>query len=228
MEGTGVGSQAATWVLGALGIAALLVFVPVLSRWSQYFEVFVHESGHALVALLTGKFVAALEVARRGGGCPYTAGGGCSANPATALAGYSAPSAAGLSLVAALHQGVDPRTLLLVVLAVPAVMLLFARDAFTVVVIVGVLAAIAVLVHHAGPVSQATAVVIAAAVLLLWGLRSSLGLVQFEGGGTDVQHLTERTGLPAGVWVVAFAGFAAYAIYQAGRWLLTQPVPLPS
>ncbi len=220
-----MGSQAATWVLGALGLAALLVFVPALWCWTRSFGTFIHESGHALAALATGRTVALFEVKRGGGGSTYDQGEGWFGDTATALAGYAAPSAVGLALIAALHQGVAPRTVLLVVLAVPVVMLLFARTGFTVVVIVTVLTLLAVLLHHAGPVSQAAAIVVAAAVLLLHGLRTSLLLVRIEGGGTDVKQLTALTGLPAGVWVAAYIAFATYSIYLAGRWLLTQPIP---
>lgn len=219
-------ADAPDWVLAAIGIGALLVFAPGLRLIGDTLDTAVHEAGHALVALLTGQPVIAWQIVAGRGGCTLVVPGGPLASTAAGVAGYTAPPAAGLALLAALRQGIDPRTILLVLLAIPVLLLVFAISGFTVVVVVITLAVLALLLHRAGPVSQATAIVIAAVILLVAGLRSALALVRFE-GGTDAHHLAEVTGLPTVVWIVAFAGFAAWALFIGGRWLLTQPLPLP-
>ncbi len=220
-----MGSQASTAVLGALGVAALAVFVPGLWRWTRAFSTFVHESGHAFANLLVGRTVEAVEIFLRGGGCTSSDGPDDLRRVVTGAAGYSAPPAAGLGLVAALDRGVPAPRVLAVVLFLVVVILVLAANVFGIVVVLVVVAGLAVLIHIAGPLSQATAVILAAWFLLLAGARDNVELfaISRQGLDDDASKLAARTGIPTVVWVSAFAGFAAYAIYQAGRWLLVTP-----
>lgn len=212
----------ATGIFGALGVAALATVVPALWRWTQLFSTFVHESGHAFVALLTGRVVTAVEIFRNGGGCTTSYG-----QPGPLLvplfaAGYSAPPLVGLALVAALVQGISTSTLLLVVLLPVVIILVLSRNLGAVLVVGTVIAALAILIHRAGPISQTIAVLIAAWFLLLAGLRNNVELMWVinRGRGDDASKLAENTGLAAEVWVGAFIAVAALCIYQGGRWLL--------
>jgi hypothetical protein len=219
-----VGSQASTAVLGSLGLAGLAVFVPALWVWTQWFSTFVHEGGHALVALLTGRYLEALTIFASGNGCTSSYGGNASFIVKLA-AGYSAPPAAGLGLLAALDRGIEARTILLVAIFIVVLLLVVTANAFGVFVVLTTIAILAVLLHLAGPTAQASAVVAAACFLLLAGLRDSVELYRISrgGGSNDASVLADRTGIPTVVWVSAFAAFAVYAVYQSGRWLLIDP-----
>lgn len=217
--------QTAPWVMGSIGLAVLLVWVPFLYPWARPFSTFVHESGHAVVALLTGQYVEALRIVSKGGGCTSFEGEGRLAHVLVFAAGYLAPPGAGLALIAAVHAGVSPRSVLLVVLVLPIVMLLVAETGFTRLVIVAVIAVLAILIHHAGPVSQTAAIVTAGLVLILAGIRSISVLLRVDLTEQDPGVLQDRTGIPAAVWIVLFAAFAGFCLYLAGRWLLTEPWP---
>ena len=211
----------ATGIFGALGVAALATVVPALWRWTQLFSTFVHETGHAVVALLSGRLVTAVEIFFNGGGCTTSYGApGPLLIPVTA-AGYAAPPLIGLALVAALVNGASVSTLLLIALLPVVAILVLSRNLGAVLVVGTVIAALAILIHRAGPISQTIAVLIAAWFLLLAGLRDNIELVRVinQGRGDDASALSELTALPAEVWVGAFVTVAALCIYQAGRWL---------
>ncbi|MFZ0157938.1 MAG: M50 family metallopeptidase [Kineosporiaceae bacterium] len=221
-----MGSLASTAVLGSLGVAALAVFVPVLWQWTQYFSTFVHEAGHALVALLSGQVLHAVEIFANGGGCTtYSAGGGPFGELVNSLVGYVAPPATALGLIAALRHGVPARTVVLVLIFIAVLVLVVSGNAFGVAVMIAILLALAVVLHVAGPLAQATAAITAAWFLLLAGLRNIAVLYRVAGPGTgdDASAAAEVTGIPTVVWVSAFAAFAVYAVYQSGRWLLIDP-----
>ena len=212
----------ATGIFGALGVAALATAVPGLWRWTQLFSTFVHESGHAFVNLLIGRVVVAVEIFLKGGGCTTSVGKSGPLQILSTAAGYAAPPLVGLALVAALVHGASVSTLLLIALLLVVVILVLSRNVGAVVVVGTVIAALAILIHRAGPISQTIAVLIAAWFLLLAGLRNNIELVWVinQGRGDDASRLAEYTGLPAEVWVGAFVAVAALCIYQSGRWLL--------
>ena len=212
-------------MLGAIGVAVLAPFVPGLRTWAEQLYTLVHEGGHVLVGLLTGRRVDRFEITRRGG-ATHAPGEGWFSDVLTTMAGYLFPPAVGLSLIAALYQGISPRTVLLVALAVPVVLLVLSTRGRTVVVVTAVLVAFAVLLNRAGALAQATAIVTVAVLLLVAGLRYSLLLVRLENERSDDELLAERTGVPRAFWIVVFVGFAAAALYLAGRLLLTQPAPV--
>ena len=167
----------ATGIFGALGVAALATAVPALWRWTQLFSTFVHESGHAFVNLLIGRVVVAVEIFLKGGGCTTSVGKSGPLQILSTAAGYAAPPLVGLALVAALVHGASVSTLLLIALLLVVVILVLSRNVGAVVVVGTVIAALAILIHRAGPISQTIAVLIAAWFLLLAGLRNNIELV---------------------------------------------------
>ncbi len=219
--GTSV-TQDPTVVYGAIGLGALAVAVPMLWRWTQLFSTFVHESGHAFMALLTGRAVEAVRIFRRGGGCTLFSGARGPADVLVFAAGYSAPPLTGLGLIAAVDQGIRPRTVLLVVIFLVVVMVTLSANVTGFVIMALTLGALALLLHRAGPVSQLTALLAAAWFLILAGLYKAVELfwVINQTDTDDASTLAKLTGIPAEAWVTLFCVLALGCAYQAGRLLL--------
>jgi hypothetical protein len=213
------------WLVLASGAVALAVVVSA-QLWpvARNVVTIVHEGGHALVALATGRRLAGVRLYRS------TAGETRSAGPAdgpgivaTAAAGYPAPSLLGLGAAALLTIGHLTAMLLLslVLLAGLAVAVRNAYGMLAVLVTAGVVGAVCLF---------ATAQVQAAFgyamtwFLLLGGVRPVVELAaQRRRGGarrSDADQLARLTPLPGGAWVTIFALIALAALALSARWLV--------
>lgn len=219
--------NASTLALGTLGIAMLLVALEPLWRHTWRLITVAHESGHTVVGLLTGHWVAGIDLSRGGGGATYVEPTYWPSKFAVATAGYPTPSVAGLVLARGVQVGWDPATVLATVLVILTVLFFaFMRNwlALVVTVVIGLI--VAVFFYLAGPAAQLGAVVALAWVLLLGGFRASLFASALDhkdqrGGISDAARLHELTGIPANVWSFFFVFVALAALLTGARWLLT-------
>jgi len=184
----------------------------------------VHEGGHALVALVTGRRVGGVRLYRNTSG--VTLSSGRAAGPArmfTAAAGYPAPSLLGLAAAALLTAGHLTGMLLLslVLLAGLAVAIRNAYGMLAVLVTVVVVAAVGL---FASAAVQAGFGYTMTWFLLLGGVRPVIELYherhRGRGQRTDADQLARLTAVPAGAWVVIFGLVAVAALAVSARWLI--------
>lgn len=105
----------------AVGLGALLAVIPFTWRWLRYLATWVHEAGHATMALLTGRKVTSMKVAADSSGETVYWGSRGFGAFLTTLAGYPAPAVLGCLIVV----GVGLGRFHLVVAGLLAVVLIF-------------------------------------------------------------------------------------------------------
>lgn len=188
----------------------------------------VHETGHATVALLTGRQVHGIRLEADTSGTTEHAGSkhGLS-RILTAAAGYPAPAVSGALLVVAVASG-HVRWAVAGMLVVVVLMLPLQRSWRGLVVTV-IVAAAGWLLVQASPELAVVAVTALAGYLLIASPRTLWDLhrarrhpsVVLAGQHSDADTLAGLTGIPAVGWEVIFAAGCGVAVWVAVRALLT-------
>ncbi|PZE28925.1 hypothetical protein DEI86_04010 [Curtobacterium sp. MCBD17_028] len=199
-------------LLVALLVGAALPFVPAVGRVARIATTIVHEVGHCVVVVPFGGRIRRIDLHADGSGEAWVDLGRVPRAVRWAVrlgnlyAGYSAPLWAGaLLVIGSVHADRVLTTAVLGVAAVVAV--LFVRNAFGVLVVVG-FAAVAVWV--AVRPSEWTVLVVAAigALFVVDGVRSVVRVAGWIATGapvrTDFHIVASEYRLPAAVWYVLF------------------------
>lgn len=227
-------------VLATAALALLLVSFGPLWRITRNVVTIVHEGGHALAALLTGRRLDRITLHSDTSG--LTVSSGKPYGPGmilTALAGYPAPPLLGLGFAALL--GADRITLMLwISIALLAAVLIKVRNLygmFTVVMLGGLTFVVS---WFGTDLVQAAFAYLAAWFLLFAGLRPVLEMQRGRrrnwgnpgGVGSDADQLAGLTKLPGLFWVLIFAVIAVAALIYGGGLLFSEAtgicVPLVS
>jgi hypothetical protein len=217
--------EPSSWLVLATGFAALMaVLVDSVWRWARTVVTIVHEGGHALVALATGRRLTGIRLHSDTSGLTVSVGKPYGLGMVlTVAAGYLAPSLVGLAGVGLL--AIDQVTVMLwagtVVLVGMLVMVRNFYGALALIVTGGVVVAISLV---AEPEVQAAFAYAMVWFLLLGGVRpiAELRRHRRRRPGTrtsDADQLARLTPLPATAWVVVF-GATTLASLGAGGWLL--------
>jgi Peptidase M50B-like len=205
-------------------VAALLaVAVDRLWRWSRNLVTIVHEAGHAVTAVLTGRRLTGIRLHSDTSGLTLSTGRPSGPGMvATAAAGYLAPSLAGLIGVVLL--AFDQVTVMLwAATGLLLAMLVMVRNAYgalsllltgAIVVAVSLLAGADVQAGFAYAVTWFLLLAAVRPVGELWRERRRRGQ-----GRTDADQLARLTRVPGGVWV-GFFGLGTLAALAAGGWVL--------
>ena len=204
--------------------ALLAVAVNGLWRWSRNLVTIVHEAGHALTAVLTGRRLTGIRLRSDTSGLTLSTGRPSGPGMvATAAAGYLAPSLAGLIGVVLL--AFDQVTVMLwAATGLLLAMLVMVRNvygALSLVVTGAIVVAVSLL---AGADVQAGFAYAVTWFLLLAGIRpvGELWRERRRWRGqprTDADQLARLTRIPGGVWV-GFFGLGTLAALVAGGWVL--------
>ncbi len=210
-------------VWAAAALAALLVLTPPVWRLTRHLVTLVHEAGHALVAVLTGRRLNAIRLHTDTSGLTLSTGKPRGPGMvATAAAGYLAPAALGLGSVALVRAG-ETGIALYAGLGVLALMLLFIRNWFGLLVVGLTGAVVAALVWKADARVQDFAALTFAWFLLIAAPRTVLDLWSHRRSTrsrtSDADVLARLTHLPAAVWNLAFLALTGGALGTA-VWLV--------
>jgi hypothetical protein len=216
--------EPASWVVVATGVIALAaVALDDVWRWSRNVVTIVHEGGHALAAVVTGRRLTGIRLHSDTSGLTLSVGRPSGPGMVvTTAAGYLSPSLIGLAGVALLAA--DQVTVMLWgAAALLVAMLIMIRNAYgaaTLVVCGGVVVGLSL---YASPGTQA-AFGYAITWFLLFGAVRPVGELwrqrrRREGRYSDAAQLARITPLPTGLWV-AFFGLATLAALAAGALLL--------
>ena len=92
------------WLTVALGIGILTAVTPITWLWTRLFATYIHETGHALFAIFTGRKVKSMKINQDSSGSTLHAGleGAVFSRFLTALAGYPGPALAGWVMMVAI------------------------------------------------------------------------------------------------------------------------------
>ena len=203
--------------------ALLAVAVDGLWRWSRNLVTIVHEAGHAVTAVLTGRRLTGIRLHSDTSGLTLSTGRPSGPGMvATAAAGYLAPSLAGLIGVVLL--AFDQVTVMLwAATGLLLAMLVMVRNAYgalsllltgAIVVAVSLLAGADVQAGFAYAVTWFLLLAAVRPVGELWRERRRRGQ-----GRTDADQLARLTRVQGGVWV-GFFGLGTVAALAAGGWVL--------
>ena len=157
-------------------VGAALALVPPVWHFSRHVVTLVHEAGHAMVALLTGRRLNAVRLHSDTSG--HTISSGRPRGPgmvAMAAAGYLAPSVLGLACIWLVDAGHTAWALWAALLTL-ALMLLYVRNWFGLLVVGLAGGAVAVLIWRTPAEVQDFAATVLAWFLLVAGPRTTLDL----------------------------------------------------
>lgn len=205
----------------AVLVAAGSAFVPQAWGVTRHVATLVHEAGHAVVAVATGRRLNGIRL--HGDTSGLTISTGRRTGPgmiATAAAGYPAPSAVGLATVALVEHGRQTWALA-VALVVLVAMVLFIRNWFGLLVVLIAGAVVALVTYRVDGSGQDLALLIFAWFLLFAGPRTSLDLwghrKRTAARTSDADLLARLTHLPAPIWNTVFVAVSVVAIAAAAR-----------
>lgn len=201
----------------------MLIVAPPIWSITRHVVTLVHEAGHALVAVLTGRRLNGIRLHSDTSGLTVSSGKPRGLGMiATAAAGYLAPAALGFGVVSLVEAG---RTVwaLYLALGTLAAMLVFIRNWFGLFVVAVCGAAVAAViwraperVHDFAALTFAWFLLIAAprTTIDLWGHRR-----RARTRTTDADVMARLTVLPAAVWNLFFLFVTAGAL-GAAVWLV--------
>jgi hypothetical protein len=213
------------WLVLGTGVLALAV-VASSRAWPRARTVvtIVHEGGHALVALATGRRLAGVRLYRDTAG--ETVSAGRADGPGIALttaAGYPAPSLLGLGAAALLAVG-HLTGMLLLSLVLLAALAVAIRNVYGMLAVLVTAGAIAAVCLFAPAVVQAGFGYAMTWFLLLGSVRPVIELRRERRRGrtrrSDADQLARLTAVPGGAWVMIFGVVAVAALAVSARWLV--------
>jgi Peptidase M50B-like len=213
------------WLILGSGVLALIV---VLSSrlWpaARIVMTIVHEGGHALVALASGRRLAGVRLYRDTGGVTFSSGRPDGVGVVlTAAAGYPAPALLGLGAAALLVTGHLTGMLLLSLVLLVALAVAI-RNAYGMLAVLVTAVVVAVVCLFASAVVQAAFGYVMTWFLLLGSVRPVIELQRDRrrgrGDRSDADQLGRLTPLPGGAWVLLFGLFAVAALAVSARWLI--------
>lgn len=213
-----------SWLVLSSGICALFaVAVDGVWRWARNIVTIVHEGGHAVAALLTGRRLTGIRLHSDTSGLTVSVGRPTGPGMTmTAAAGYVSPSLVGLAGVSLL--AVEQVTLMLWMGTLVLLgMLVMVRNLYGALSLVVTGAAVVAVSLYASPDLQAAFAYAMTWFLLIGAVRPVAELRRQRrrqpGRNSDADQLAHLTRIPAALWVLVF-GVVTLGALAAGGWLL--------
>ena len=207
----------------AVAAAALIVLFPPLWRLARHAITIVHEGGHGVVAVLSGRRLGGIRLHSDTSGLTVSRG-----RPAglgmifTLLAGYPAAALLGLGAAWLLSLGYDVG-LLWVLLLLLALLLVQIRNWFGLWSVAVTGAVVFGVTWFGSPQVQGVFALLVTLFLLFGSLRTSLELQQSRsrrsGSSSDADQLARLTHLPGIFWVAVFIVVQLLCIALSARLL---------
>ena len=210
----------------ALALGALIAITPASWRISRLFATYIHEAGHAVIALLTGRKVLSIRLEADASGTTKHAGvkGAFFSHFLTTIAGYPAPAVAGYLMI--LGLSLEHARFVLGAFYLVAVALAFIQhSARGWAVTLLILGACVVLTLVASNIMEMFLFLVAG-YLLFASPRTIVELHQVHSQDkrnkdpereihSDAQSLAEMTGLGAVIWEIIFLGICLACLYYS-------------
>ncbi len=163
-------------LLGILVVAAALSIPRATWQWFGLFTTLVHELGHAVAAILTGRVVHGIRIRRNHSGDALSSGRGVLGPVLSGVMGYPAPAIVGAAQLWCVFNGYTSIALFAggVVLLLT---LLVIRNLFGVLVVLASAAVSAALWFYAAPEVQSYALLVLGIALLVGSVRGLLTVI---------------------------------------------------
>lgn len=210
-------------LLAILMVAAALSLPRVTWQYFGLFATLVHELGHAVAAILTGRMVHGIRIRRNHSGDALSSGRGVFGTVVSGIFGYAAPAIVGAAQLWSVFNGYTAIALFAggIVLVLTLVVI---RNAFGAVVVVVSAAVSTLLWFFATPAVQGYALLVIGVALLVGSVRA-LGTVvgvhlrhRDQLASSDAYLLYRRTGIPSPLWLLLFTaligGCCALAVWS--------------
>jgi hypothetical protein len=194
-------------MLVLLAIAAALSIPRATWQVFGLFTTLVHELGHAVAAVLTGRMVRGIRLHRNHSGEALSSGTGRAV--LSGVMGYPAPAVVGAAQLWCAFNGYTSIALLAGGVAL-LLTLLVIRNLFGVLVVLGSVAVSAGLWFYATPTVQGYALLVLGIALLVGSVRALATVIGVHTGRrgqlatSDAYLLFRRTGVPSPVWLLLF------------------------
>lgn len=204
-------------LIAIMALSCALVFIPQTWKWIMtHFVTLAHESGHAIMGMLTFGRVGHIKINFDRSGETVTSRGvrllpigAC----LSLLAGYPFPVLLGSFMIAA-SQTTWYMVSFWVVAAIGGMCAVFVRNIFGF-LIVAIWAAFFAYLALGNPPYAMAAFVAAAMFLILGGVKDVVGLIRMyfrkATGDTDLGILKGHTRIPEGIWLVMITGISTVA-----------------
>lgn len=206
-------------------VAALVVWTPSWRRL-RHVVTAVHEGGHALAAVLTGRRLGPIRLHRDASG--LTTHRGLATGPGLSLttaAGYPAPALAGLGAAALIERG-WPLAVLWAALVAAVALMLRVRNLYGWLLLLVAVALLVAATRFLSAEQQGWCAHLLAWLMLLGAPRTVWELQRHrrhhQDHGSDADQLARQTRVPAFVWVALF-GAITVSCLAAGGYLLLRP-----
>ena len=219
-------------VLLAILAAAAALSLPRAS-W-QYFGLFatlVHELGHAVAAILTGRAVHGIRIRRNHSGDALSSGRGMFGTVVSGVFGYPAPAIVGAAQLWSVFAGFT--SVALFAGGIVLMLTLFViRNLFGAVVVFVSAGISALLWFFATPTVQGYALLVIGIALLVGSVRALLTVIDVhlrrrdQLATSDAYLLYRRTGIPSPFWLLLFTALIGGCCVFAVRSYLGSSLPL--
>ena len=207
-------------LLGILAAAAVLSLPRATWQWFGLFTTLVHELGHAVAAILTGRVVHGIRIRRNHSGDALSSGRGALGTVVSGVMGYPAPAVVGAAQLWCVFNGYTAIALFAGG-AILVLTLLVIRNLFGVLVVLASAGASAALWFYATPEVQGYALLVLGIALLVGSVRGLFAVVAVHTSNrsqlqtSDAYLLFRRTGVPSPLWLALFAGIIGACVFFA-------------
>jgi hypothetical protein len=192
-----------------LAVAAALSIPRVSWQYFGLFTTLVHELGHAVAAILTGRAVHGIRIRRNHSGDALSSGRGLFGTVVSGVFGYPAPAIVGAAQLWSVFTGYTSLALFAggIVLILTLVVI---RNVFGAVVVFVSAGISALLWFFATPTVQGYALLVLGIALLVGSVRALVTVIGVHLGRrdqlatSDAYLLYRRTGIPSPFWLLLF------------------------
>jgi len=199
-----------TLLIVIVAAAAALSIPQPIWKWFGLFTTLVHELGHAIGAILTGRFVHGMKIRMNHSGEAVSSGRGKLGSAISGSLGYPAPAIVGAVQLWCVTQGYTAIALFVggVILILT---LLVIRNLFGFLVVAISAAASAALWLWATPTQQSYVLLVLAIALLVGSVRGLATVIGVHTKGRDQLSTSDAylqfksTGIPSVVWLLLFS-----------------------
>ena len=197
-------------ILAILAVAAVLSIPRITWQYFGLFTTLVHELGHAIAAVMTGRVVHGIRLRRNHSGEALSSGRGRFGLVVSGLFGYPAPAIVGAAILWSVFSGYTALALAVggIILVLTLVVI---RNLFGVLVVLGSIATSLVLWFGATPAVQSYALLVIGTALLVGSVRGLATVIgvhvrrRTQLQTSDAYILYRHTGVPSVVWLLLFA-----------------------
>ncbi len=202
-------------------LSLLLPRIPVAGKFFRIVNTMIHESGHALAALLTNGNVLRIDLLQDTSGSAVTQSGSAFSRFITSVSGYLVSSVSAWLLFKAIWAG-EVQLVLFILFSIALVNLFFwVRNAFGIFWLLAFMASLWAIWQYANFFWQKAFVIFCSGVVLFDSVASAFILlylsIKFPKQAGDAKNLATQTSIPAFFWALLFliqALFFAYLVAE--------------